>query len=180
MQSGQSPGDSRVSVRVAPVEFVAVVHRDRERERLFRRFRPFEELLDPVHPEPPVHLAPLGHLPLRRVPERIVGFRGLERFLRIDVFAMVSRMAFERLSSPVRPRVRRVVRRRVQAEVVREFPADDEFFEKRPGARRHGSRRFEGDALRGDLAEMKVRREPREGVPARVVPVFRVAIELLF
>jgi hypothetical protein len=87
------PGDPGVAVRVAPVQFIAVVQVDRLRQRLFRRLAPLQQLLGPVHPQVTVHLPACQHLFLGRVPQLVVGLAVLQLLAGIDKLARVCAQA---------------------------------------------------------------------------------------
>ena len=119
------------------------------------------EFFRPVHAQVAVHPAGQHHLFLRRVPERIVGFRVLELFFVVDLFPWITEMQTQASVGPRFARVEAAIARIIPDKIHRELASNDQLFEKcfliRRG--RIGVFNREGYRQRVDLAKMQVRRK---------------------
>ena len=79
----ETPKDTRIGVRVASIQRVPVVNQQHRVQRLLVGGRPLDDLFSPVHPVVAVNLAAQQHLPLARVPERVVRARALKMLRRV-------------------------------------------------------------------------------------------------
>src|ERR1017187_6968809 len=71
MLAHNGPCNSRIAIRVAAVEFIAVIQHYRPLKGPGRVRRPFQNLLRPIHAHVVVHPTGVSHLPLGRVPQLV-------------------------------------------------------------------------------------------------------------
>ncbi len=129
------PGDARIAVRIAPIQFIFVVQHHRPFEGARRVGRPLQNFLRPVHPHIVVHPAGVDHLPLRRIPQLVVGLAAFQLLETVAGWARVAGMLHQ---SFVRPRLGAlpvVVVGIVPHKEDRQLPPADQLL-KKPIARR--------------------------------------------
>jgi len=90
MDTPYCPGNAGVPVWITPIKRILIIQVYGSSDSLFRAGCPLKDLLGPVHAHGPVHPAAPHHLPLRRVPQRVVGPGVLELPESVLVFAAVA------------------------------------------------------------------------------------------
>ena len=178
----EDPCNVREGIRVAAVEEIPVVDRERSGERLFGRRAPFEDLFAPIHAHIVVHVAGVPHLAHRGVPIRIVRFGGFELGARVEVWPRIGAMFGQSLA---RPRGQALVAIVVVAEVDEihgEFAANEQLFDEGRNVvagLRAVLARFERQPCRGDLAEVQILAHVRDVLGLRLIAVSGVGGEPL-
>src|SRR5208282_1503528 len=170
------PGNARVAVGVAPVEFITVIEPNRTLVSGNNRRTPFQDFLGPVHPHVVVHPARQDHLFLSSVPQRIMSFSLLELLLAIGDGTAVARVLRERTIRPGFEAFEGIIVRVVADEVHRELASDNQLLQKDLfcGCRRRSCLHRVRYSKRSDVAKMQVRREAAGSRTFRMIPVFRI------
>ena len=78
------PGDARIAIGVAPIQFISVIQFHSPPISDGNGGTPLQKFLRPIHPEIIVHPASKNHLLLRRVPQRIMSRASLQFFLAVN------------------------------------------------------------------------------------------------
>jgi len=98
--AGNRPRNALIAVRIAAIEFVAVVESNSPLKSTGGIRSPLEDHLGPVHPHVIVHPALRHHLALGGVPEVVVGFSGFELLEGVAVGSRIGGVLDESLPRP--------------------------------------------------------------------------------
>mmetsp|Transcript_13269 Transcript_13269/g.38478 ORF Transcript_13269/g.38478 Transcript_13269/m.38478 type:complete len:486 (+) Transcript_13269:527-1984(+) len=175
VQSDDRPHDAHHAVGIPAVQAVCVVEPHRKVDGLLRGLGPLQDFFRPVHANKSMLLADDRELPLRRVPNGVMGLGVSQLLVCIDMVPYIVPVHLERLLRPVIRTVDAVIVVSVPAEIVAQLATDDTLLEK--GAHALRSRlaqlgRLERGTLRAQLPKVKIRRESRQRRRhARLVPL---------
>lgn len=125
----EKPGDVGERIRVAAVDKVFVIDRERRFKGNLRRGAPFNNLLSPVHAHVVMHVSRVFHLVHRGVPVRVVGLRVLELPASVDEGPAVGGVCRERPPRPGRHTAVAVVIGREIDKVERQLAPDNDLIE---------------------------------------------------
>mmetsp|Transcript_12419 Transcript_12419/g.25568 ORF Transcript_12419/g.25568 Transcript_12419/m.25568 type:complete len:272 (+) Transcript_12419:116-931(+) len=160
------------AVGVPSVQAVLVVEEDASPQCLLWALGPLQDLLRPIHSHESVELAPEHQLLLPRIPQLIVGFRGLELGGGVEMRPFVRGMHAECLLGPSGTALEGIVGLVVVTVVIAQLPSDHQLLDEPSDA----FVMFLGEglslqsaALSGDLSKVEPRRHVRLRVLAWVV-----------
>lgn len=103
VNAGDGPHAAHIAVGIASVELVLVVEVQTHLQRLFRRPRPLEDLLGPIHAQKSMHFAGLHHLQLGRVPQVVVRFPELQLVARVHYATRIRTLSCANRQARKRP-----------------------------------------------------------------------------